>query len=90
MGILRRKMDVVVTVVPTSGTSTKTTVKVAPSGVTVAEVAKAAGISLEQRDILVNGQPATPETHVGPKDKVEAKDKAPSATMEVAERPQGS
>jgi hypothetical protein len=89
MGILRKTMKVEVTVVPTSGTTTKKTVQVAMSGATVAEVAKAAGVSLENRDVLVNGKPAKPETHIGPKDKVTAKDK-PSATMEVAERPQGS
>lgn len=81
--MLRKKMAVEVTVVPTSGTTTKKTVKVAMSGATVADVAKAAGISLENRDVLVNGKPAKPGDHVGPKDKV-------TATMQVAERPQGS
>lgn len=81
------ELEVVVEVVPVSGAKTEKTVKLAASGASVAEVLKAAGVSAKNKDLLVNGKPATLETHVTAADKVGVQSKA---KVQVAERPAGS
>lgn len=71
-------MKVKITLTGTDGSQEKT-VKVAETGATVAEICKAGKIDTANKDLTVNGKPATLETHV---------DKA--ATVEVSARPQGS
>jgi len=77
------KLKVKIMVVPTQGKSTTQTVELKKSGASLKEVLKAAGVSADNKDLLVNGQPATLDTHVGAKDKVEVK-------VQVSERPRGS
>lgn len=79
-------LEVRVEVVPTSGKKTVKTVALEKSGASLAEVLKAAGVSAKNKDLLVNGKPATVATHVTVKDKVLAKE----VRVQVAERPAGS
>lgn len=77
------KLKVKVTVVPTQGKSTTATVELKKSGASLKEVLKAAKVSAENKDLMVNGEPATLDTHVTASDKV-------SIQVRVSERPQGS
>ena len=88
---MAKKLKIEITVVPTQGTSTHKTVEVAPKGAKLGDVLKAAGVSAENKDLLLNGKPATADTFVGQNDKVEARGQsAGKAKVQVAERPQGS
>lgn len=69
-------MKVKIVINGTEGTQTKT-VDIAPSGASLGEVCKMAGIDVKDKDFMVGGKPATLDTHVG-------KD------VEVSARPQGS
>jgi hypothetical protein len=84
---MSKKLKIEITVVPTEGKSTKKTVEVAANGAKLGAALKAAGVSAENKDLLLNGKPATLETFVGPNDKVEARGQA---KVQVAERPAGS
>lgn len=86
---MSQKLRIPVTVTPTQGRSTEKTVEVAPSGASVKEICKAGGIDTKNKDFAVNGKPATLDTHVGPSDAIEAKDRGKPAVA-VSERPQGS
>ncbi len=81
-----QKIKVEVTVVPTEGKPSTKSVEVEASGASVEQVLKSAGVSADRKDLLVNNQPATLATHVGPKDVVDAKE----VKVQAAERPQGS
>lgn len=82
-----KTFKVQIQVVPTDGKPTSTSTEVEMTGASLKEVLAAAGISSKKKDLLVNGQPATLDTHVGPDDVVQAKGEV---TVQVAERPQGS
>lgn len=77
-------LKVSLTVKPTDGKSDTRTVEVEATGAKVSDVLKKAGVSAKNKDILVNGRPATPDTYVGSKDKLTLKE----VKVEVAERPQ--
>ncbi len=81
-------LKVSITVVPTQGRTTTKTVEVKKTGAKLGEVLKAAGISAENKDILLNGQPASLDVCVEQGDQVDAR--ARQAKVEVAERPRGS
>jgi len=78
------KVKVNVKVVPTQGKTTTTTIEVKATGTTLKDVLKAAKISPKNKDLLVNGKPASLDTCV------EAGDKVSAVQVEVSERPQGS
>lgn len=82
-----KTFTVKVQVVSADGKPVSTSTEVEMTGASVGEVLKTAGISSKKKDLLVNGQPATLDTHVGPNDVVQAKGEV---TVQVAERPQGS
>lgn len=83
-----KKLKVKVTMVPTQGKSSNRTVEVEPNGTSVGAVLKQAGIDPTNRDLKVNGAPATLDTHVTAKDTITAEEAR--ASVQVAERPQGS
>lgn len=76
-------LTVQVEVVPTSGTKTTKTVELEKSAASLGEVLATAGVSAANKDLLLNGKPATVGTHVSAKDKKELK-------VQVSERPAGS
>jgi hypothetical protein len=78
-----------VSVVPTHGNPVDQTVEVAPSGASVQEICKAAGIDTENKDLTVNGQPAGLRTHVGQNDVLAAKERG-KPVVTTSERPRGS
>lgn len=80
-------MNVSVKIVPSEGKSQTKKVEVAKTGASLREICAQAGIDTKKKDFKVNGKPATLDTHVTREDVVEAKD---TATVTVAERPQGS
>ncbi len=80
------KVKVNVRVVPTQGQTTTTTVEVKATGTKLKDVLKAAKISPKNKDLLVNGKPATLDTFVCDGDNVATRD----VKVEVSERPQGS
>ncbi len=82
------EIEVVITVVPTDGNTTTKEARVAKTGTTLGEVLSQAGISAENKDLLLNGRPADLKTYVAEGDKVSAK--ARTARVQVSERPQGS
>ncbi len=88
------ELTVQVEVVPVSGAVTNKIVKLQKSGASVAEVLETAGVSAKNKDLLVNGKPATLATHVTAKDSVQAKDsvsvQAKEVKVQVSERPAGS
>lgn len=71
-------MEVEVTIVPVSGKPTIKKVTV-PASATLAEVAKAVGVKLDQKNMAVNGKPGSAETRVDSDSRVT-----------ITERPQGS
>ena len=87
---MAKKLKLTVEVVPSSGDPVEHKVEVAASGASVKAVCEAAGISLKNKDLSVNGLPATPSTHVGPNDALQTKEKRRAATVQASERPQGS
>lgn len=68
-----------VQVVPVSGTATTKSVKFPKSGASLGEVLEAAGVSAKNKDLLLDGKPATLATRV-----------AKEAKVQVSERPAGS
>ena len=84
------KITVTVTVVPTSGRPVKKTVDVEASGASLREVLMAADVSPEKRDLYIDGEPATLDTHVVTGQGVSTRKKAPPPEVRVAERPAGS
>ena len=77
-------LTVQLTVKPSDGKSSTTQVKVQATSCQVSDVLKKAGVSAKNKDILVNGKPATPDTYLGSKDKLTLQD----VKVEVAERAQ--
>ncbi|MDO8492954.1 MAG: hypothetical protein Q7S19_00160 [bacterium] len=75
----KKTFEVQLEVVPTSGKPITKTVTIEASA-TLAEVLKEAGVSLDKKNLSVDGKPATPETRVTSASKIVA----------VHERPQGS
>ncbi len=86
----KKMISVTVTFVPTGGKPTEKKVDVATSGATLREVLQAAGVSPEKKDLYVDGQPATLDTHVVDGQSVSADSKQRSPEVRVAERPAGS
>jgi hypothetical protein len=80
-------MKIKIELTGTDGKKTKS-VEVAPTGASIGEICKAAGIDPKDKDFSVNGKPATEDTHVGKDDVLAAKGK--SAPVAVSARPQGS
>ena len=80
------KISVTVETVPVQGTATTKTVEVEESGASLREVLSSAGMTGENRALLVNGKPATLDTYVGP----DANVKATEVKVQVSERPRGS
>jgi hypothetical protein len=78
-----------VRIVPVEGSSREETVEIAPSGASMEEVAKTAGLDPKNLDFTINGRPASLETHVTPDDVLEAKDRGKPAVT-ASERPRGS
>jgi len=78
-------LTVTVEMVPTSGTATTKTVTLEKSGASLGEVLAEAKVSAKNKDLLVNGKPATVDTHVTAGDKVGVK-----VNVQVSERPAGS
>jgi|GEM_PF-3685675 len=74
-------MHVTVNQVPLKGQTTVQKLEVAMTATTVGEVLKAAGLSIKNRTVTVNGNPATVDTVVQPD---------ASVNLRVTERPQGS
>lgn len=81
-------MKIKIVLTGTDGKQTKT-VNIAPTGASIGEICKTAGIETKDKDFTVNGRPATLDTHVG-KDEVLAADSRKIAPVEVSARPQGS
>ena len=79
------KIRVTVVVVPTSGKPTERTVVVAPKGMTVRDVLEEAEVSAKDRDLTLNGKPATVETPVESGSEIQVKHR-----VTVEERPAGS
>ncbi len=75
----KKTFEVEVQIVPVSGEPTTKMVEVEASA-TLAEVMKAAGVSLDKKNFSIDGKPATAETRVTSESKIVA----------VHERPQGS
>lgn len=69
-------MKVKIVLIGTDGKKTHT-VDIAPTGASLAEVCKMAGIDVKDKDFTVDGKPATLDTHV-------------REAAEVSARPQGS
>lgn len=82
-------LEISVSVVPTHGEAVNKKIKVAPSGASVAEICKAAGIDTENKDLTVNGKPADLQTHVTQDDVLQAKERGQSVVT-TSERPRGS
>lgn len=78
---MAKEMTVSLTIVPLSGSAVVKVVKTVKvkATTTVEEVAKAAGVDLELKNIQVNGKPATEKTRVSEESQVT-----------IMERPQGS
>ena len=74
-------MKVTVSQVPLRGKTTKNEHEVAMTATTLGAMAAALGLDLKNRNVLVNGQPATAASVINPNDSVE---------LRVSERPQGS
>lgn len=72
-----------VEVVPVSGAKTTKEVEMEPTGATVGEVLAKAGVSPNNMNLSVNGNPATADTHLPKGAKV-------TATIQVTERARGS
>jgi len=79
-------MKVKIEIIGTDGKETKK-IDIDPSGASVAEICKAAGIEAKDKDFTVNGKPAQGDTHVGKDDVMAAKSKP---AVSVSARPQGS
>ena len=82
------KLKVSITVVPTQGRTTTKTVEVKQTGAKLGDVLKAAGISADNKDVLLNGKPASLDAYVEQGDQVDARMR--EAKVEVSERPRGS
>lgn len=80
-------MKIKIELTGTDGKQTKT-VEIAPSGASLGEICKAAGIETKDKDFTVNGKTAGLDTHVGKDDVLAAKGAA--APVAVSARPQGS
>jgi hypothetical protein len=80
-------MKVKIEITGTDGKQTKS-VEIAPTGASIGEICKSAGIEAKDKDFTVNGKPATADTHVGKDDVMAAKGR--SAPVAVSARPQGS
>ena len=76
---MSKKIEIEVEIVPTQGKTEKKAVKVSANGASLGDVLKAGKISADNKDLYVNGSPATLATHVGSND-----------ALRVTERPQGS
>ncbi|MEK9152216.1 MAG: hypothetical protein AAB692_02525 [Patescibacteria group bacterium] len=80
-----KKFKVELTVTGEQGKAKKQDVQVNKSGAKLGEVLKEAGVSAKNKDLYVNGQPATADTFIAPGDKAAA-----TVRVQVEERPQGS
>lgn len=83
---MEKKIEVTVEMVSTEGKSTQTTIKIGKTGTSLKSVLEEAEISADKKDLFVNGEPATLDTHVSDKDAITAK----AVKVKVSERPQGS
>ncbi len=83
-------LTVKVEVVGTSATAATKTAKLPKSGAALSEILEAVGVSGKNKDLTVNGKPATLQTHVGAKDSVSVQAKAKEVKVQVSERPAGS
>lgn len=93
--MLKSKIQVELTVVPTSGKPSTKTVKVAATGAKVSEVLAEAGVSPEGKDLYLNDEPASLDTHVQSGQKLSAESReenaaAPPPQVRAEERPAGS
>lgn len=83
-----------VVVVPTAGESQVREATVPMRGATVKDALESVGVAMTNVDIMVDGQPATLETKITAKSKVQAKtqeSKVQAKTqVTVTERPRGS
>lgn len=71
--------EVKIKVVPTSGEPSERTVEITPTGASLGDVLRQAGIKSDTSNVLVDGEPANAKTHV-----------AAGATVQVTERVSGS
>ncbi|OGH69133.1 MAG: hypothetical protein A2754_02525 [Candidatus Magasanikbacteria bacterium RIFCSPHIGHO2_01_FULL_47_8] len=81
----KKAVEVTIKVVGTDGKPSTKQMKMGKTAMSLGEMLKSAGISGENKDLLVNSKPATLETSLDPKGAVKGK-----ITVQVAERPQGS
>jgi hypothetical protein len=84
-----KKLEFTITVVPTSGKSSKKKVKLSGDGVSVRSALEKAGIDSTNMEITVNGKRATLDTHITSDDVLKAT-AAQKSAVEVSERPKGS